>query len=157
MHENTLLNLFNSTIKNWYFKGKCQIRQWNWQSKSKVREYWQDSWKDQTRRNYWRFVTKAKKKLPGLEELRRGNNLCFDGFQEETSKTWEESESIITDFVKEKWGIKEDISIIERAYHGRNIQINKRTRNKKEKCLNFKDKSRILNAYRQKMLLKKSF
>ena len=43
------------------------------------------------------------------------NNLRFDGFQEETNETWEGSKSIITDFVKEKLGIEEDI-LVERAH-----------------------------------------
>ena len=37
-----------------------------------------------------------------LEDCNRRNNLRFDGFQEETNETREESESIVTDFVKEK-------------------------------------------------------
>ena len=37
-----------------------------------------------------------------LEDRNRRNNLRFDGFQEETNETREESESIVTDFVKEK-------------------------------------------------------
>ena len=41
------------------------------------------------------FVTKTKKKLADLEDRSRRNNLRFDGFQEETNETWEESESII--------------------------------------------------------------
>ena len=55
------------------------------------------------------FVTKTKKKLSDLEDRSRQNNLRFDGFQEETNETREESESIITDFVKEKLGIEKDI------------------------------------------------
>ena len=52
------------------------------------------------------FDTKTKKKLADLEDRSRRNNLRFDGFQEETNETWEESESIITDFAKEKLGLK---------------------------------------------------
>ena len=37
-----------------------------------------------------------------LEDRNRRNNLRFDGFQEETNETREESESIVTDFVEEK-------------------------------------------------------
>ena len=44
------------------------------------------------------FVTKTKKKLADLEDHSRRNNLHFDGFQEENSKTLRKSESIITDF-----------------------------------------------------------
>ena len=101
------------------------------------------------------FVTKTKKKLADLEDRSRRNNLRFDGFQEETNETWEESESIITDFVKEKLGIEEDI-LIERAHCTGKIQRNNGTRNRKRtivvKFLNFKDKSRILHTYRKKKL-----
>ena len=103
------------------------------------------------------FVTKTKKKLADLEDRSRRNNLRFDGFQEETNETWEESESIITDFVKEKLGIEEDI-LIERAHCTEKIQRNDGTRNRKRtivvKFLNFKDKSRILHTYREKKLWK---
>ena len=61
------------------------------------------------------FATKQKK-LADLEDSSRGNNLCFEGFQEETNETWEEIESITTDILKEKLRIEEDISI-ERAHH----------------------------------------
>ena len=105
------------------------------------------------------FVTKTKKKLADLEDRSRRKNLRFDGFQEETNETWEQSESIITDFVKEKLGIKEDISI-ERAHGTGKIKRNGYTRSKKRtifvKFLNFKDKSRILHTYREKKLWKEN-
>ena len=49
------------------------------------------------------FATKTKKKLADLEDCSHWNNLRFDGFQEEARVTWEESKSIITDFVKENF------------------------------------------------------
>ena len=79
---------------------------------------------------------------------------CLDGFEEKTSETWKESEIIITDFVKLE--VEEDIST-ERGHYRRNIKTNDGTRNKKKivvKCLIFKDRSRILNTCRQKMLFK---
>ena len=76
------------------------------------------------------FVTKTKKKLSDLEDRSRQNNLRFDGFQEETNETWEESESIITDFVKEKLGIEKDI-LIERVLRTEKIQRNDGARNRK--------------------------
>ena len=98
-------------------------------------------------------VTKTKTKLTGLENRSRQNNLCFDGFQEKTDETWEESESIITDFVKEKLGIEEDI-LIERAHRTGKVQRDDDTRNRKEniavKFLNFKDKSKVLHTYIEK-------
>ena len=60
------------------------------------------------------LVTKTKNKLAHLEDRSRWNKLRSDGFQEETNETWEESGTIITDFVKEKLRIEEDI-LIERA------------------------------------------
>ena len=103
------------------------------------------------------FVTKAKNKLADLEDRSRWNNLRFDGFQKETNEMWEESESIITYFVKEKLGMEEDI-LIERAHRTGKIQRNDGTKNRKRKIvvkfLNFKDKWRILHTYREKKLLK---
>ena len=101
------------------------------------------------------FVTKRKKKLADLEDRNRRNNLCFGGFQEETDKTWDESESIIAGFVKEKFGIEEDI-LTERANRTGKIQRSDGPRNRKRtiivKFLNFKGKSRILHTYREKKL-----
>ena len=76
------------------------------------------------------FVTKTKKKVTDLEDRSRRNNLCFDGFQEEINETWQESESIITDFVKEKLEIEEDI-LTERAHSTGKIQINDGERTRK--------------------------
>ena len=99
------------------------------------------------------FVTKTKTKLAGLENRSRQNNLCFDGFQEKTNETWDQSESIIIHFVKEKLGIEEDI-LIERAHRTGKVQRNDDTRNRKGtiavKLLNFEVKSRILYAYIEK-------
>ena len=67
------------------------------------------------------FVTKTKMKLADLEDRSHRNNLGFDGFEEETNETWEESEIKITDFVKEKLGIEEEI-LIERAHRTGKIQ-----------------------------------
>ena len=67
------------------------------------------------------------KKLADLEDQSRRNNLCFDGFQKETSETWEESESIILDFVKERLRIEEDIAS-ERAHRTGKIQRTDDTR-----------------------------
>ena len=96
------------------------------------------------------------KKIADLEESSRQNNQGFDGFQEAT-ETCGENESIITDFVKEKLGIEEDI-LIERAHRAVKIQRNDGTRNRKRtivvKFPNFKDKSRILHNYREKKLWK---
>ena len=95
------------------------------------------------------FVMKTKKKLANLEHR------SHQSYQEETSETWEKRESIISDFVKKKLGIEEDRRHLnwKSISHG-NMQRNDGTRNKKRtivvKFLNFKSKSRILNAYRIK-------
>ena len=107
------------------------------------------------------FIPKTRKKLADLGDRSPRNNLRFDEFQEEINETWEESESIVTDFVKEKLGIEEDI-LIERVHRTRKIQRNDGTRNKKRtivvKFLNFKDKSGIPHSYREEKLWKeKSF
>ena len=106
------------------------------------------------------FFTKAKKKLVDLEDRSHRSNLCFDRIEKDPNETWEESESIITDFVKEKLRIEEDIAI-ERAHRKGNthhIHRNDDTRSKKKtvvvKILSFKDKSRILHTCREKKLWK---
>ena len=177
MHENTLLNVFNSTIdrldkkidilKEENSKIKKELTdlresvQYHSDNVDEVNKKLEDIDKriegiklDEITED---FVTKIKKKLADLEDCSRRNNLLFDGFQEETNETWEETESIITDFVKEKLGIEEDI-LIERAHRKGKIQRNDGTRNRKRtivvKFLNFKDKSRILHTYREKKLWK---
>ena len=169
MHENTLLNMFNSSIdrldkkinilkednstikqKLADFRESVQYHSYNVDEinkklqdiDSRVEEIKLDEITED-------FVTKTKKKLADLEDRSRRNNLRFNGFKEETNETWEESESMITDFVKEKLGIEEDI-LIERAHRTGKIQRNDGTRNRKKtivvKFLKFKDKSRILRT-----------
>ena len=58
-----------------------------------------------------------------LEDHSRRNNLRFDGFKEETNERWEESENIVTDFVKKKLDIEEDI-LIKRAHRTGKIKRN---------------------------------
>ena len=105
------------------------------------------------------FVTKTKKKLADSEDRSRQNNLRFDGFQEETNETWEESESVVTDFVKKKLGIEEDI-LTERVHCTGKIQRNDGTRNRNRtivvKFLNFKDKSIILHTSKSLLQINKS-
>ena len=177
MHENMLLNVFNSTIDR--LDKKIDIRmeesskikkeltdlresvQYHSENVNKVNKKLEDIDSrvediklDEITED---FVIKTKKKLADSEDRTRRNNLRFDGFQEETNEMWEESESIITNFVKEKLRIEEDI-LIERAHRTEKIQINDETRNSKRtivvRFLNFKDKSRILQTYREKKLWK---
>ena len=177
MHENTPSNVFNSTIDR-MDKEIDVLKEENSKVKKKLTDlresvqYHSDNFDEvnkelvdiESRVEEIKldeitedFVSKTKKKLADLEDRSRRNNLRFDGFQEERNKTWEESESIITDFVKEKLGIEEDI-LIERAHCTGKIQRNDGTRNRKRtivvKFLNFKDKSRILHTYREKKLWK---
>ena len=177
MHENTLLNVFNSTIVR--LDKKIDILK---EENSKIKKELTDLRKsiqyhsdnvDEVKKKLEDidsrveeikldeitedFVAKTKKKLADLEDRSSRNNLRFDGFQEETNETWEESESIITNFVKEKLGIEEDI-LIERAHRTGKIQRNDGIRNIKRKIvvkfLNIKDKPRILHIYREKKLWK---
>ena len=169
MHENKLLNVFNSTIDRLDkeidilkegkskiktnmvdFRESVQYHSYNVDEVNKELEAI-DSRVEEIKLDEITedFVTKKKKKLADLEDHSRRNNLSFDGFKEETNETWEESESIITDAVKEKLGIEEYI-LIERVNRTGKIQRNDGTRNRKRtivvKFLNFKDKSRILHT-----------
>ena len=177
MHENTLLNVFNNAIDR--LDKKIDILK---EENSKIKkeltdlresvQYHSDNGDEVNKKLedidsrveeikldeiIEDFVTKTKKKPADLEDRSRWNNLCFDGFQEKTNETWEESERIITDFVKEKLRIEEGI-LIERAHHTGKIRRNDGTRNRKRtivvKFLNFKEKSRILHTYREKKLWK---
>ena len=177
MHKNTLLNVFNSTIdrldkkidilKEESSKIKKELAdlresvQYHSDNVDKVNKKLEDI---ESRVEEVKLaeitedvVTKTKKKLADLEDHSRRNNLRFDGFQEETNEIWEESESIVTDFVKEKLGTEEGI-LIERAHRTGKIQRNDGTRNRKRtivvKFLNFKDKSGILHTYIEKKLWK---
>ena len=177
MHENTLLNVFNSAIDR--LDKKIDIlKEENSRIKKELTDltesvqYHSDNVDEVTKKLKdidsrveeikldeitEDFVTKTKKKLADLEDHSRRNNLRFAGFQEETNETWEKSESIITDFVKEKLEIEEGI-LIERAHRTGKIQGNDGTRNRKRttvvKFLNFEDKLRILHTYREKKLWK---
>ena len=124
MHENTLLNMFNSTIdkldknidilKEQNPKIKKELTdlkesvQYQSDSVDKINNKLEDI--DRTVEEIKLdeitedFVTKTKKKLADLEDRSCRNDLHSDGFEEENNETWEESESIITNFVKEKLG-----------------------------------------------------
>ena len=169
MHLNTLLNVFNSTVDR-LNKEADILKEENSKIKKEfadVRENAQyhsnnvdevnkkleeiDSRVEEVKLDEITedFVTKTKKKLADLEDRIRRNNLHFDGFQEETSETWEESKSKVTEFGKGKLGIEEDI-LIEKAHLRGKIQRNDRARTRKRtiivKFLNFKDRSRILHT-----------
>ena len=143
MHENTLLNMFNSTIDR--LDKKIDILN---EENSKIKkelvdlresvQYHSGNGDEVNKKledidsrvekikldkitEY--FVTKTKKKLADLEDHSRRNNLRFDGFKEETNERWEESENIVTDFVKEKLDIEEDI-LIKRAHRTGKIKRN---------------------------------
>ena len=143
MHENTLLNMFNSTIDR--LDKKIDILN---EENSKIKkelvdlresvQYHSGNGDEVNKKledidsrvekikldkitEY--FVTKTKKKLADLEDHSRRNNLRFDGFKEETNERWEESENIVTDFVKKKLDIEEDI-LIKRAHRTGKIKRN---------------------------------
>ena len=131
MHKNTLLNVFNSTI-NRLDKKIDILKKENSKIKKELTDlresvqYLSDNVDEANKKLEdidsrveeikleeiaEEFVTKTKKKLADSEGCSRRKNLRFDGFQEESNGTWKESESIITDSVKEKLGIEEDILI----------------------------------------------
>ena len=111
MHKNTLLNVLNNTIDR--FDKKIDILK---EDNSKIKKdltdlrasilYHSDNVDevnqkledidsrvediklDQITKD---LVTKAKKKLADSEDRSRRSNVRFDGFQEETNETWEES------------------------------------------------------------------
>ena len=111
MHKNTLLNVLNNTIDR--FDKKIDILK---EDNSKIKkdmtdlresiQYHSDNVDevnqkledigsrvegiklDQITKD---LVTKAKKKLADSEDRSRRSNVRFDGFQEETNETWEES------------------------------------------------------------------
>ena len=110
MHENTLLNVFNSTIDR--LDKKIDILK---QENSEIRkglidlresvQYHSDNVDEVNKKLEGidkrveeikldkiteDFVTKTKKKLADLEDRSPRNNLRFDGFQEESNETWEE-------------------------------------------------------------------
>ena len=134
MHENTLLNVFNSTtdrldkktdiLKEENSKIKKELTdlresvQWHSDNVDEVDKKLEGRRVEEIKLDKITedFVTKAKKKLADLENRSRRQNLRFGWFQEETNKTWEESDCNITDFVQEKLEIEEEI-LIERAQH----------------------------------------
>ena len=146
MHENSLLNVFNSTVDR--LDKKIDIlKEENSKSKKELTDlresvqYHSDDVDEANKKLEdissrveeikldeitGDFVTKTKKKLGDLEDGSRRNNLRFDGFQEETNEKWYERESTITDSVKEKLGIEENI-LIERAHRTGKIQRNNGT------------------------------
>ena len=115
MHKNTLLNVLNNTIDR--FDKKIDILK---EDNSKIKkdmtdlresiQYHSDNVDevnqkledigsrvegiklDQITKD---LVTKAKKKLADSEDRSRRSNVRFDGFQEETSETWEESCEVV--------------------------------------------------------------
>ena len=124
MHENTLLNMFNSTIdkldknidilKEQNPKNKKELTdlmesvQYQSDNVDKVNNKLEDIDRRVEEIKLGEitedFVTKTKKKLADLEDRSCRIDLHSDGFEEENNETWEESESIITNFVKEKLG-----------------------------------------------------
>nr|XP_047131556.1 uncharacterized protein LOC124810552 [Hydra vulgaris] len=91
-------------------------------------------------------------KLAELEDRSRRNNLRFDGFDEREEETWEDSQSKVKEFLKEKLGIKNNIAI-ERAHRtGKKHVSGKRRRTIVVKFLNYKDREIVLNEYKKRKL-----
>jgi hypothetical protein len=92
-----------------------------------------------------------KNKIAELEDRSRRNNLRFEGIEETEGETWEKSEELIKNLLKEKLNIKDGIQI-ERAHRaGRkdNEKDKQRKRTIVVKFLNFKDREIILEKYRK--------
>ena len=90
-----------------------------------------------------------------LEDRSRRNNLRFRGFTEkaEGTKTCEESENLIREFIEGNLEMGSKYITIERA-HRISFKINGKKRAIIVKFLNYKDKHSVLNQYRQKQLWK---
>ncbi|XP_065645350.1 uncharacterized protein LOC136075841 [Hydra vulgaris] len=89
-------------------------------------------------------------KIAELEDRSKRNNLRFEGFEEKENESWEESESKVKCFIKEKLNIKHDIQI-ERAHRtGKQKESGQKKRRTIDvKFLNYKDKEKILDHYKR--------
>ncbi|XP_049516930.1 uncharacterized protein LOC125942697 [Dermacentor silvarum] len=78
-----------------------------------------------------------------MENRSRRNNLIFFGFQDAATETWQDSETKVLDFCKEKLNVSISADSVERAH-----RLGRYTSTKKRpiivKFLSFKDKQRIL-------------
>ena len=85
----------------------------------------------------------------------RRNKLRFSGFNEkaEDAETWEESESLIGEFIERNLEMERKDITIERA-HRTCSKINGKKRAIIVKFLDYKEKDALLNQYRQKELWK---
>jgi hypothetical protein len=95
-----------------------------------------------------------KDKLAELEDRSRRNNLRFEGIDENEGETWEKSEEIIKNFVREKLDIKQELNI-ERAHRTgkrENEKGNPRKRTIVVKFLNYKEREMILEKYKKMKL-----
>ena len=94
-------------------------------------------------------------KISETEDRSGRNNLRFSGFTEkaEGGEIWEESDNLIREYIERNLEIESKDMTIERAH-----RTGSKTNGKKKaiiaKFLNYKDKSAVLNQYRQKQFWK---
>ena len=94
-----------------------------------------------------RKVTGMSKKLDQLENQSRRENLVFHGLKDKSNETWEESESNVRKYIFEDLGLDETRISVERAHR---INTKSSPRPVIVKFSLFKDKDRVLKAYREK-------
>ena len=175
MHENTLLNVFNSTIdrldkkidilKEENSKLKKELTdlrervQYHSDNVDEVNKKLEDIGSrveeiNQTRRNCWRFCHKNKEETNWFRRLQSSKQSTFSWVLRRNNNRKHNNR-----FCERKVRIEEKI-LIERAHRTGKIQRNdgtwKRKRTIVVNFLNFKDKSRILHTYREKKLWKEN-
>lgn len=96
--------------------------------------------------------TQLKEQMAELEDRNRRNNLRFEGITEEENESWERSEELVKEMIKGTLGIQEEF-VIERAHRSGRPRGDWR-RTIVAKMLNYKDKEKILSAYRSQGLWK---
>ena len=86
-------------------------------------------------------------KLDQLENQSRRENLVFHGLKDKTNESWEESESNVRKYISEDLGLDDSRISIERAHR---LNTKSSPRPVIVKFSLFKDKDRVLKAYREK-------
>ena len=92
-------------------------------------------------------VAGMSQKLDQLENQSRRENLVFHGLKDKTNESWEESESNVRKYISEDLGLDDSRISIERAHR---LNTKSSPRPVIVKFSLFKDKDRVLKAYREK-------
>jgi hypothetical protein len=170
VHENTLLKIFGERIDK--LEGRIeQLKNENISLKNEIatinngmnfqNEYYEKNIKETNELNdkLKRTIKENEKtnlseifkdKIAELEDRSRRNNLRFEGIEEKENESWEESESKVKQFIKDKLNIKHEIQI-ERAHRTgkKNETGQKKRRTIVVKFLNYKDKETIIHHYKR--------